>query len=233
MAMNYDLSALELLQILGCEPAADYEADERLPKLLNDFLSRICENPLFETADIWQDGMAYFSYESIAETIEDNNKYWTEHPEARAESWTDAFSRLPQSEWPTLVPNYLTIGSDYAAGIVEFAILEADLGQENPPVYMHHEADDERTWKRFSDTLSGFLMYILCAVLSCETYETAQEVLEDEGWDYAECDKPETIGRQYDFIQGLSVACGYDAETNTILSVLEDNECKAFLISRE
>ena len=37
MAMNYDLSALELLQILGCEPAADYEADERLPKLLNDF----------------------------------------------------------------------------------------------------------------------------------------------------------------------------------------------------
>lgn len=127
----------------------------------------------------------------------------------------------------------MKIGSDYAAGIVEFAILEADLGQENPPVYMHHEADDERTWKRFSDTLSGFLMYILCAVLSCETYETAQEVLEDEGWEYAECDKPENIGRQYDFIQGLSVACGYDAETNTILSVLEDNECKAFLISRE
>ena len=49
-----------------------------------------------------------------------------------------------------------------------------------------HEADDERTWKRFSDTLSGFLMYILCAVLSCETYETAQEVLEDEGWEYIE-----------------------------------------------
>lgn len=232
MAMNYDLSALELLQILGCEPAADYEADERLPKLLNDFLSRICENPLFETADIWQDA-AYFSYEIIAETIEENEKYWAEHPEARAESWTDAFSQLPQSEWSTLVPNYLKIGSDYAAGIVEFAILEADLGQENPPVYMHHEADDERTWKRFSDTLSSFLMYILCAVLSCETYETAQEVLEDEGWDYIECDKPETIGRQYDFIEGLSVACGYDAETNTILSVLEDNECKAFLISRE
>ena len=233
MAMNYDLSALELLQILGCEPVADYEADERLPKLLNDFLSRIYENPLFETADIWQDGMAYFSYESIAESIDEDVGYWAEHAEEWADSEYYSFAQLPQSEWSTLVPNYLKIGSDYAAGIVEFAILEADLGQKNPPVYMHHEADDERNWRKFSDTLSGFLMYILCAVLSCETYETAQEVLEDEGWEYVECDKPETIGRQYDFIEGLTVACGYDAETNTILSVLEDNECKAFLISRE
>ncbi len=177
--------------------------------------------------------MAYFSYESIAESIDEDVGYWAEHAEEWADSEYYSFAQLPQSEWFTLVPNYLKIGSDYAAGIVEFAILEADLGQENPPVYMHHEADDERTWKRFSDTLSSFLMYILCAVLSCETYETAQEVLEDEGWEYIECDKPENIGRQYDFIQGLSVACGYDAETNTILSVLEDNECKAFLISRE
>lgn len=131
MAMNYDLSALELLQILGCEPAADYEADERLPKLLNDFLSRIYENPLFETADIWQDGMAYFSYESIAESIDEDAGYWAEHAEEWADSEYYSFAELPQSEWSTLVPNYLKIGSDYAAGIVEFAILEADLGADD------------------------------------------------------------------------------------------------------
>ena len=52
MAFHYDISVLELLDILGCQPNPDYQPDPRLPALLNDFLSRAYDHPLFKTADI-------------------------------------------------------------------------------------------------------------------------------------------------------------------------------------
>ena len=231
--MNYDLSALEILQILGCTPAADYQPDKRLPAMLNDFLSRIVGNPLFDTSNIWHDDSFYFLYEEIAEGIEEDADYWQQHPEEWQENEYYPFAQTPEAEWPQLMPDYLKIGSDYSAGVINFAIKKEDLGQENPPVYMHHEADDVRTWNKFSATLADFLIYILCGnVLACEDYDTAQQVLTEAGWTYTECDKPENIGRQYDYVFGLAVACGYDAATNTLLPVLIDHGCKAYKISK-
>ena len=134
MAFNYDISVLELLDVLGCQPNPDYQPDPRLPALLNDFLSRACDSPLFKTADIWTKHPAWTSYEVLEERVEEDREYYEEHPEELEED--DAFGpffKLPKEEWPTLVENYQEIGSDYAAGVVEFGIREGDLGQAEKP----------------------------------------------------------------------------------------------------
>ena len=123
MAFNYDISVLELLDILGCQPNPDYQPDPRLPALLNDFLSRACKQPLFRTADIWTTRSCWFSNEAIEEWVEEDREYYEEHPEELEED--DAFGpffKLPKEEWPTLVENYQEIGSDYAAGNVRCAV---------------------------------------------------------------------------------------------------------------
>ena len=65
MAFNYNIPVLELLDILGCPPDPDYQPDPRLPALLNDFLSRAYNSPLFKTADIWTKHPARTSYEVL------------------------------------------------------------------------------------------------------------------------------------------------------------------------
>lgn len=233
MAFNYDIPVLELLDILGCPPDPDYQPDPRLPALLNDFLSRACDHPLFETADIWTGHSDWTSYEVLEERIEEDREYYEEHPEELEENDSFApFLQLPKEEWPTLVENYLEIGSDFAAGVVEFGIREGDLGQPDPVVYMLHEEDAPTGWKRFSATLSDYLKYVLCAVLCCETYETGMEVLEEAGWSFEELEEPEGAPMT-SCINGLLVCCGYDPDTRTVLAILSDAECKAYQIAKK
>lgn len=233
MAFNYDISVLELLDILDCRPNPDYQPDPRLPALLNNFLSRACDHPLFETADIWTGHPAWFSYEAIEERVEEDREYYAEHPEKLAEDDSYApFYKLPKAEWSTLVENYLEIGSDFSAGIIEFGIQEGCLDQPDPPVYMLHETELPTGWKRFSATLSDYLKYVLCAVLCCETYETGMEVLEEEGWSFEQCEKPEDAPMT-PCIYDLTICCGYDPDTKTILAVLGDAQYTAYQITRE
>ena len=83
----------------------------------------------------------YFSYEYIEERIEDCREDFDD-PEFCEENAFYPYSKIPKEQWPELVENYLQIGSDYAAGVVFFGIKEKELGLENPPVYMLHEADE-------------------------------------------------------------------------------------------
>ena len=233
MAFNYDIPVLELLDILGCQPNPDYQPDPRLPALLNDFLSRAYNSSLFKTADIWTKHPAWTSYEVLEERVEEDREYYEEHPEELEEDDPFApFFKLSKEQWPTLVENYLEIGSDYAAGVVEFGIREADLDQADPVVYMLHEVDAPTGWKRFSATLSDYLKYVLCAVLCCETYETGMEVLEEAGWSFEEIERPEDAPMT-SCINGLLVCCGYDPDTKTILAILFDPERKAYRITKE
>lgn len=233
MPFNYDISVLELLDVLGCKPGPDCQPDPRLPALLNDFLSRACQQPLFRTADIWTDHPDWFSYEAIEERIEEDREYYEEHPEElEGDSYAPFFQR-PKEQWPALVENYLEIGSDYAAGVVEFGIREADLDQADPMVYMQHEEDEPTGWKPFTATLTGYLKYVLCAILCGESYHTGQHVLEKAGWTYAECEKPEDAP-MIPCVFDLSVCCGYDADTNTVLAIMSDTQwCKAFQITKK
>lgn len=189
--MNYDITPLEVLEILGAKPSDEFEPISDVPALLNDFLSLAVDMELFETANIWTDRSGYYS----------------------------------DSEC-------LKIGSDYSTGTIEFGIKTEDLSLNDPPVYILFE-DDAAGWKPFSDTLSGFLMYILCSILCCEDYDTAQDVLEKSNWIYEDCPKPKGITKTYSFIYGLSVCCGYESDTNTLLAILTDRKSKVYRISKE
>lgn len=234
MSFNYNISILELLDILGCKPNLEYHRDSNLPDLLNDFLSRIYKHPLFKTADIWTEHPAWRSYEIIEERIDEDREYYEEHPEEFEGNSYEPFFRLSKDKWSELVANYVEIGSDYAAGVVEFGIRDEDLKQENPMVYMLHEEDAPIGWKRFSETLSDYLKYVVCAVLCCESYSTGKNVLEKEGWKYMECEKPKDAPLT-PCIFNLAVCCGYDSDAHTILAILSlsDAQCKTVQITKE
>ena len=234
MAFNYDIPILELLDILGCQSNPDYHPDPRLPALLNNFLSRAYKQPLFRTADIWTTHACWFSNEAIEERVEEDREYYEEHPEELKDD--DAYSpffKLPKEQWSTLVENYLEIGSDHAAGVVEFGIKESDLDQADPPVYMMHELDEPTGWKQFTASLTGYLKYVLCAILCGESYHTGQNVLEKAGWTYTACEKP-ADAPMIPCVFDLAVCCGYDPDTNTVLAILSDTQwCKAFQITKK
>ena len=235
MSVNYELSALEILKILGGKPSPNYTADPMIPAMLNEFLSMAKDNPLFATPDIHVDRETYFSYESIQERIEEDKEYWESHPGECEEDAYYPFSQLPRERWPEKVANYLHIGSDYAAGVVVWGIREDGLNKEDPPVYMLHEEDEPTGWKVFSQTLSGFLMYILCgSTLCCESYSTAKNVLSKQGWTYEKWEKPADVPKEYAFVFGMTVCGGWDAETNALLVAQTDGAvCRGYRISRD
>lgn len=107
-------------------------------------------------------------------------------PEFCKENAFYPYSKLPKEQWLELVDNYLQIGSDYAAGVVFYGIKENDLVLENPPVYMLHEADELSEWKLIANTLSEYLMCVLLDALAGVEYSTAQDVLNENGWEFYE-----------------------------------------------
>lgn len=194
MAIKYHLTPLEIVKLLGyTEPTAKEELEQfekennlKLPTLLFDFLSIARNNPLFSTADIWaNEHLPYFSYQYIEEGIEDCRQD-LEDPEFCKENAFYPFTKIPKEQWPELVSNYLQIGSDYAAGVVFFGIEEKDLSQDNPPVYLLHEADPITDWHQLFDTLTDYLMSIVLDILTCESYNTGAYVLDQAGWNLLE-----------------------------------------------
>ena len=84
------------------------------------------------------------------------------------------------------VCNYLVIGSDYAAGIVEFGLRVEDLGQDDPPVYMQHEANPRTQWDPAYETLTDYLREVTLNALALVEYSTAEEEIEECGWRYTD-----------------------------------------------
>lgn len=76
------------------------------------------------------------------------------------------------------------IGSDYGAGVVSFGIRIQDLQEEDPPVFMNHEADDITEWKKMYEHLSDYLLEAVLTALACIDYSTAQDALEEKGWEF-------------------------------------------------
>lgn len=186
--MRYNLTAAEILHLLGGHGSLAVkqktEAFEQLhkvtqPVILSDFIKIAADNPLLKTADIWTTASPFFFYDEIKEQIDDMKDDWEEDPDECENDEYYQYSRIPTEQWPDLVNDYLEIGSDYGAGMVTFGICVTDLKENDPPVYMHHEANSLTNWQRFSDHLSDFLITIVGDVLSCAAYQTAQAVLDD------------------------------------------------------
>lgn len=189
--MRYDLSAIEILKQLGYDKPVGRERLEqwmqekgtRFPKVYLEFMEVAMDCPMLETADVWVGQMGnymmkpWFFYEEIEEQIED----WGNDVE---NSEYGPFSRLPKERWGEIVSDFLEIGSDYGAGIVDFAIRREDLGKEDPPVFMNHEADHITEWKQMYQTLSDYLLEVVLNALKCVDYDTAMEALEEQGFCY-------------------------------------------------
>lgn len=184
-SVKYDLSALDLLKIFGfTEPLAKNavqmieEFEERyhkkVPERLKAFVQLAMENPLLRTADIWTDKKEpwFYFYDMIEEMNEEEDEVFPE------------FSHTPRETWHEKVDDYLEIGSDYGAGVVTFGIRVGDLNQDNPPIYVQHEADEITQWNLFYETLSDYLLAVTCDALFGFAYHTAQQKLEKMGWKY-------------------------------------------------
>lgn len=193
--MRYDLSATEILkrlgyqQLVGTERLKQWMEEKEIifPKVYCEFMEVAMDCPMLETADLWVGQMGnimkapWFFYEEIEEQLED----WGEDVES---SEYGPFSKLPKERWGEIVSDFLQIGSDYGAGIVRFAIRREDLGQEDPPVFMSHEANAITDWRQMYERLSDYLLEVVLNVLKYEDYDTAAEVLEERGYQYLDYD---------------------------------------------
>lgn len=190
MGIQYDLSAVELLKRLGYEEPTGREELENfmqekgvsLPKVYLEFMELALDCPMLETSDLWIGRMPYFFYEEIEEGIEDQKADWEKNPEKYNKDGYHQFYQFPKERWPEKSCDYLEIGSDFAGGIVTFGIQKQDLEEEDPPVYMYHEANAITDWRKTYERLSDFLMELMLAALVGIDYSTAEDVLEENGW---------------------------------------------------
>lgn len=195
--MKYNLSALEIMNLLGYDKPVGKEKLESLekanhivlPQIYRSFMEIAHECPLLETADIWNSvDRFYFYYDELDERIADECEEWDDDPESYQENTLYQLSQLPHEEWAKRVKNFLEIGSDFAGGIVNFGISPENMGEQDPPLFWHHEADDYMVWKPDPDgeKLSDFLLDVVLNVLALTEYDTAEDALEEMGWEYTE-----------------------------------------------
>ncbi|MCI8372848.1 MAG: SMI1/KNR4 family protein [Lachnospiraceae bacterium] len=255
MAIQYNLTAIELLQTLGYtkrtgQPELEnFEKEQsiQLPAALSEFMSLRADIDLMSTSDIWQ--IPYFSYIDIEERIEEDAEYWEENPDDCEGDEFYEFSQIPKEQWPERVSNYLQIGSDYAAGVVNFGIDIRDLSQDNPPVYLLNEDNSICDWEPLYDTLTEFLLCIMGDVLCCQDYHTAPKALEQNGWNYEATEYPNTeqaakalqqhsidfsaLESVHAYGRDISYSCCYDSECHTLYWFLtEPSLCKVYKISK-
>lgn len=242
MGFACDFTAVEILKLLGYTTPvgkdtlirAEQEKNRKLPPLLFEFLSLAENCPLLATADLWTTNLDSFClfYEEIQELIDEDREYWAKNPGDYTDNEFFQFSQLPREQWESRVPNFLLIGSDYGAGVVQFGIRLADGKQEDPPVYVNHECDSLSDWRLWRAHLSAFLMEILCDALCCGEYHTASRALEKTGWAAQNLcleDLPKSLKDNSDLFRwkstyGADAVCGcaYNEEEQTLLAVRLD-----------
>lgn len=245
MSFRYDLTAIEILKLLGyTEPVgkaallkAEQEKDLKLPPALFEFWSLAADSPLFETADIWtkKRDFFWFSYDSIQEWIDSEKEYWEKAPQEYADKkYADneyyLLYKLPREQWGSRVENYLQIGSDYGAGISKLGICINEIEQDNPPVYILIEDDTITEWNILDNHLSDFLMRSICDVLCCGEYDTAALVLEKMGWvvdeayqeDFPTLDMDALLKQRSEYGADAVCGCAYDEEKHLLIAAKVD-----------
>lgn len=254
--MKYDLSAVELLRILGyTEPVGtDFletlKEQYLLPKAYCNFMELAYDCPMLETSDIWlTDGQVCTWYDALQQRIADDAPYWEKNPDTQDTQYYP-LSKIPQEEWAEHIPNLLLIGSDYGAGVVQFGLRMQDLSQDNPNIYWQTEADDLAHWKE-DKPLSDFLLEVMLQVLTGMVYDVPEDVLEENGFKIEEYFDPiegdfqatqEVLSRYgIDLEQAKQctinehpVFCCYDEEQGILYAgYVEDDSISFYAISPE
>lgn len=218
--MEYNLTTLDILHLFGFTAPDGKNWVENLkkqynlplPKVYEDFMVFAADCPLFKTSHLWVGKMAgpsispFTLYEGLEENIESEKEWWEEHPED-CEGLYAVLSKIPIEKWQDTLENYLLIGSDFGAGIVQFGIRIKDLAQPDPSFYVNWETEDESSWKH-AGKLSDFLLHNLLSILTNEDYETGEEMLEEKEWKWEEASDFEDLEVFYN----LCVQQGIDLE---------------------
>ena len=259
--MKYDLSALEIIKLLGFTQPVGKEWLETiksshqidLPKTYCDFMEYAVDCPLFATSDLWVGKMKPTVYnprmfhDMIQEVIDDRKGHWS-NPPSNFEKCLSQLSQLPRDQWPE---DYLLIGSDYVGGIGYLGIRKEDLRLDDPPVYWHCGGDDCSVWKPEDKKLSVFFLRVLTESLSCNEYDTEEDALEERGWRYEEyfdIEKEEwaaskavlrkqgiffTRLKKYNTNCGVKVYCCYDEERNVFYTgIIDEGEILLSALNR-
>ena len=212
MRMQYDLSAVEILNILGYNKSVGKPFLETikqkyqisLPKRYCDFMEIAWHCPMLETCDVWvmNDFMKTF-YEQVQEMIKDQTWYWEKNPETR-EGEFYKLSQIPVEQWAAHIPNLFLIGSDYAAGVVTFGIRMKDVAKDDPKMYWQTEGNDLSTW--YADkNLSDFLFEAVLHVVSGIDYGVPEDELEENGFKVEEY----FDAKQFDYAATKAVVARY------------------------
>jgi len=225
--MRYNLSAVEMLRILGYNQPTSGEWLEKLkqdnhislPKTYTEFMELMADCPLLATSNLWVGKMEHRAvpriphtyYEELRKMIDDREGRWSKRP-SKHERALYELSQLPMAQWMEMVNNYLIIGSDYASGMGEFGIQMEDLQKDDPSVYWHKEGDSFSTWKLESETLSDFLLNVLIEAMAGVDYQTAEYELEAKGW---RCQEYFDL-KKGDWVASKSVLKRYGIDYSTI-----------------
>lgn len=188
MDIQYDLSAAELLKILGCTQPVGREWLEQLqrekqislPPVYTEWMELAWQCPLFATSNLWTGKVQPRMYFDEIQEYADDLKAHQGTVNSRNRCYP--FMNTPRERWTDLLDDYLIIGSDYGGGGVTFGIRREDLDQDDPPIYWHHERDPIAKWREDKQNLSAFLLENLWNVLNCVGYDTAERALEQMGW---------------------------------------------------
>lgn len=186
MGMEYSVSGKSVLGFFGLTEANTSEyllSRDSMPEQLWAFLCVAMNNPLLKTADFWSNGKFLSLYQDyIEQGIEDECDDWTEDPDSYKDDTYYQFSLLPRERWSEKVSEFLVIGSDFGAGIVRFGIRQEQLHENNPPVFMNHEANDITDWRLRWNSVSDYLLEVVYDCLWETCYDTAHRVLKNNGW---------------------------------------------------
>lgn len=253
MTVNYDLTAVQVMEILGYnKPSGDaminrfeQEYNIKMPASLSSFLRVAYECPMLSTCDLKVSESPGFLYEEIEIIIEERKEEWEEDPGWRERDYYYNYSRIPEESWYKYTKDYLIIGSDYGAGVVTYGICKDDIDKDDPPLYLVFEDNEPSGWELFSDTLTSFLMMQICYVLLGIEYDTAKKTLIEKGWNYRlyEGDKAvkkiNTMGIDMQSAKkqlswdDRELVCGYVEETEELFIISSnDNGCEVCVINK-
>lgn len=226
--MQYNLSAVEMLRILGYNQTVGREWIEKLeqdnhislPKTYIEFMELMVDCSLLATSNLWVGKMERNSaipriprtyYDELSEMIDDLKGRWPKRP-GKYERALYELSQLPAEQWQGKIGNYLVIGSDYSNGMGSFGIRMEDMRKDDPPVYWHKGGDDLSIWKLESETLSDFLFNVIIEALACVDYQTAEYELETRGW---RCQEYYDLKKD-DWVASKSVLKRYGIDYSTV-----------------
>ena len=251
MSIRYGLMAADILRILGFlkvqnpEIIKKYEALETklnvtFPKSYKNFLVDASELLLLKDSFLFLNDDKITTLNNVFKNKCDIDKQYY----FRVELYEDV------SEYDIdVLEDYLLIGSNtgqiwnkdnYEWDAVMFGIQIKDLKKKNPPVYINYHYFNYGVWHKFCDTLSEFLLTIICDTLIGKNNKNVSKELKNQGWNkYSykniydietllsikeiELDKMKEAGRRVrsvappeDYASAFQMSCCYDKEEESL-----------------